>query len=269
MNILMAASEAVPFCKTGGLADVVGALARILRRMGHRVVLFLPNYKSIEGGPYSLKPIPGRYWIPIGDDLIAASLLHTTWEGVEVYFVANQKYFSRDDLYQDEGKDYPDNDERFIFFSRAVLEGAKLIGFKPDVIHCHDWQVALLPAYLRTLYRTDAYYVGTASLLTIHNIAYQGVFNKDTLFLTGFGWTDFVPERLEYYGGLNFLKAGLVFADLLNTVSPTYAREIQDSPEFGRGLEGVLRKRSADLHGILNGIDVDVWNPEKDTALAS
>lgn len=269
MNILMAASEAVPFCKTGGLADVVGALARILGRMGHRVVLFLPAYKVIETGSKSLKPVPGQFWIPIGDDLVAASLLHTSWEGVEVYFVRNPKYFSRKSLYREDDKDYSDNDERFIFFSRAVLEGAKLVGFKPDVIHCHDWQTALIPAYLRTLYRSDAYYARTANLLTIHNIAHQGVFAKDTLFLADFGWADFTPERLEYYGKFNFLKAGLVFADVLNTVSPNYAKEIQGLPEFGCGLEGVLRKRAADLHGVLNGIDVDVWNPEKDINTAA
>src|SRR5262245_23935250 len=176
MNILMAASEAVPFCKTGGLADVVGALGRVFHRMGHKVVLFLPGYKAIEGGGFSFKPVAGRYLIPIGDDLIAASLLETQWEGIQVYLIQNQKYFGREGLYQDGDKDYPDNDERFIFYSRAVLEGAKFIGFKPEVVHCHDWQAALIPAYLRTLYRTDSYFARTTVLLTVHNIAYQGVF---------------------------------------------------------------------------------------------
>src|ERR1041384_6279071 len=134
MNILMAASEAVPFCKTGGLADVVGALARILGRMDHKVVLFLPGYKSIQGASSS-KPLPGRFWIPMGNDLVAASLQRASWEGVEIYFIQNQKYFHREELYGEGGKDYPDNDERFVFFSRAIIEGAKFIGFKPEIVH--------------------------------------------------------------------------------------------------------------------------------------
>lgn len=267
MNILLAASEAVPFCKTGGLADVTGALAQVLSRLGHDVRLFLPCYRAVESRTPTLRALPGQFLIPVGDDILPASLLSTTWGSATAYFIQSSKYFAREGLYQEAGKDYEDNDERFIYFSRAVLEAAKFLGFKPDIIHCHDWQTGLIPAYLKTLYRIDAFYVRTASLLTIHNIAYQGMFTKHALFLAGFGWTDFTPDRLEYYGGLNFLKAGLVFADTLNTVSPTYAREIQSSAEFGRGMEGLLRHRSRELHGVLNGIDVDFWNPETDNLL--
>ncbi len=267
MKILMASSEAVPFCKTGGLADVVGALTQIFSRRGHQVCLFLPRYKTIHSGEFDIKPVAGSYAIPIGDDIERASLAWTQWGDASVYFVESPKYFSRDGLYGAEGKDYEDNDERFLFFSRAVLEGAKFVDFRPDVVHCHDWQTALLPAYLKLLYHIDAFYAKTGTLLTLHNLAYQGVFAKDSLYLAGFGWTHFTPDRLEYYGGFNFLKAGLVYADRLNTVSPTYAREIQESAVFGRGLDGVLRQRSADLRGILNGIDLDAWNPETDKAL--
>ncbi len=267
MNILMAASESVPFYKTGGLADVVGALAQVFGRKGHRVSLFLPKYRSVEGGSLSLKSIPGGYYIPIGAQLERASLASAAWGAATVYFVENAKYFGREGAYGANGRDYEDNDERFLFFSRAVLEGAKFIDFKPDVVHCHDWQAAPIPAYLKLLYSIDAFFANTGSLLTVHNAAYQGVFGKDALFLAGFGWGDFTPDRLEYYGGLSFLKAGLVYADKLNTVSPTYSNEIQSSAEFGRGLEGVLRQRAKDLTGILNGLDVDVWNPETDSFL--
>lgn len=264
----MAAGEAVPFCKTGGLADVVGALAQALGRMGHDVRLFLPGYRAVEGGGHSLKAVPGRYQIPVGDGLVPATLSSVTWGAVTVYLVQCPKYYARDGMYLEAGKDYEDNDERFIFFARATIEGAKYIGFKPDILHCHDWQAALIPAYLRTHYRIDAYYARAASVLTLHNMAYQGLFSKDTLFLAGFGWSDFTPERLEYYGGFNFLKAGLVYADALTTVSPTYAVEIQSASEHGRGLEGVLRRRAGSLSGILNGIDTDLWNPETDSFLA-
>ncbi|MBI4387259.1 MAG: glycogen synthase GlgA [Elusimicrobia bacterium] len=268
MNILVAASEMVPFCKTGGLADVAGALSQSVARLGHGVCLFLPSYRAIEGGSFPLKAVPGRYWVPIGHELVPATLSTASWGAVTVYFIQCPKYFAREGLYQAGGKDYDDNDERFIFFCRAVLEGAKFVGFKPDVVHCHDWQTALIPAYLKTLYQIDAFYAKAKSLLTIHNIAYQGMFSKDALFLAGFGWVDFTPDRLEYYGGFNFLKAGLVFADALTTVSPTYAQEIQSSPEFGRGMEGILKHRRAELRGILNGIDVEIWNPETDQFLA-
>lgn len=267
MKILLASSEAVPFCKTGGLADVVGALTRLFSGRGHQLCLFLPRYRSVDPGARQLKPVPGSYLIPVGDELERAALSATELDGATVYFVESPKYFGRDGLYGEGGADYEDNDERFAFFCRAVLEGAKFVDFRPDVVHCHDWQTALVPAYLKLLYHIDAFYARTRTLLTLHNLAYQGVFTKDALFLAGFGWTHFTPDRLEYYGAMNFLKAGLVYADRLNTVSPTYSGEIQASADFGRGLEGVLRQRAADLAGILNGIDVDYWNPEKDPHL--
>lgn len=268
MKILVAASEAVPFCKTGGLADVVGSLARVLAsRPGHRVALFLPLYRAVRAAPFRLEPVPGHFWVPIGEALEKARLWRAPWGGVEVFFVDHPKYFDRDELYGTAAGDFPDNDERFIFFCRGVLEGLKFVDIKPDVLHCQDWQSALIPAYLETRYHIDAYYARTASVLTVHNLAYQGQFTKDALFLAGFGWADFTPDKLEFYGGVNFLKAGLVYADALTTVSPTYSKEIQ-SAEFGRGLEGVLKHRSADLSGILNGLDLDYWNPSTDPHIA-
>jgi len=267
MRILVAASEAVPFCKSGGLADVVGTLARIFSQRGHEVVLFLPKYQAIDRTPLPACRLAGSFLVLIGDHAEPAHLFETRLDGVRVLLVDCPKYYDRPGLYGTPDGDYPDNDERFIFFSRAVVEGAKFIDFQPDILHCHDWQAALLPAYLKTLHRADGFYARAGTLLTVHNFAYQGSFSRDSLFLAGFGWADFTPDRLEYYGGFNLLKAGLVFADLINTVSPTYARQTQDSSEYGRGLEGVLRHRAADYVGILNGIDTDYWNPQTDTFL--
>ena len=268
MKILIAASEAFPFCKTGGLADVTGALAQVFSKAdGAEVVLFLPRYRNVGGGAFSPKATGGSFLIPVGGRIETATMSRVQWGKAAVYFIESPKYFDRPGMYRAAGGDYEDNDERFIFFSRAVLEGAKFIGFKPDVIHCHDWQTGLVPAYLRTLYRIDSFYAKTASVFTIHNIAYQGMFPKETLLKAGFSWMDFTPERLEYYGGINFMKAGLAFADLITTVSPTYAGEIQYRPEFGHGMEGLLKHRTADLFGILNGIDEEIWDPATDTFL--
>lgn len=266
MKILVAASEAFPFCKTGGLGDVVGALAQVFSRAeGNEVVLFLPKYRSLGGGAFSLKAVGGTFLIPVGDRLETASMSHVQWGRVSVYFIENAKYFDRPGIYRANFGDYEDNDERFIFFSRAVLEGAKFIGFKPDVIHTHDWQTGLVSAYLKTLYRIDSFFSKTAVVLTVNNIAYQGMFPRETLLKAGFSWADFTPDKLEFYSGVNFMKAGIVFADLITTVSPTYAGEIQFKPEYGKGLEGVLRSRSGDIFGILNGMDEELWDPAGDS----
>ena len=268
MKILIAASEAFPFAKTGGLADVVGALSQVLSRTENvEVALFLPKYRNIGGGAFSLKAVGGSFLIPMSGRVETAAMSHVQWGRVSVYFIENRKYFDRPGMYRANFGDYEDNDERFIFFSRAVLEGAKFIGFKPDVIHCHDWQTGLVSAYLKTIYRIDSFFSKTATVFTINNIAYQGMFPKETLLKAGFSWADFTPDRLEFYGGVNFMKAGLVFSDILTTVSPTYAGEIQFKPDFGKGLEGVLRSRNGDLFGVLNGIDEEVWDPATDTFL--
>lgn len=267
MKILEVASEAFPFCKTGGLADVTGALSRFFSGCENveEVVLFLPKYQTVGAGAFSFKAVPGSYLVYVSGKLEKASLYLAQWGKVKVYFVENQKYFDRPGLYRNSYGDYQDNDERFIFFSKAVLEGAKFLGFKPDVIHCHDWQTALIPAYLKTLYLIDAFFAKTGTVFTIHNIAYQGMFPRQTFVKAGFGWVDFTPDKLEFYGGINYMKAGIIFADFVTTVSPTYALEIQSGANFGKGLEGVLKSVSEKLFGILNGIDTEVWDPATDT----
>lgn len=267
MKILLAATEAVPFCKTGGLADVVGALSQKLGVAGHDVCLFLPKYRAVQSAA-----LPGGLTqslsVPLGASAVPVSLRYMQYKSVSVYFVDCPPLFDRDGLYvADDGHDHPDNDLRFSVFCRAVLEGAKAVGFKPDVVHLHDWQTGLVPAYLKRHYKDDPFFASTSTVFTIHNIAYQGNFPGDSAAKAGFGPEDLTSDKFEYYGQFSFLKAGLVSADLLSTVSPTYAGEIQASSERGFGMEGLLQRRSADLAGILNGIDLEVWNPEKDPYL--
>ena len=267
MNIVIAASESFPFCKTGGLADVVGALCQqFASRKGNKVLLFLPHYRNIVRVS-SLKVVPGVFLVPIGDRIEQVSLSYINWGNVLVFFVGNRKYFDRPELYRTREGEYVDNDERFILFCRAVLEGCKFIGFRPDLIHCNDWQTGLIPAYLKTVYKLDAFYTRTRSLYTIHNIAYQGHYPYSSFRKAGFHPVDYTPDKFEYYGGMSFLKSGIVFADNINTVSPNYAREIQSDPAMGFGLEGLLRYRSKNFCGIVNGIDTEVWDPELDPVL--
>lgn len=267
MKIVIAASEAVPFAKTGGLADVIGALPVALAALGHDVRVMMPRYRSIDAERYGLVPVGRPFDVPISDRREPAQLFEgRLGNKVPIYFIEQKKYFDRQELYQTAAGDYPDNAERFVYFSRAVLEACRNLKLRPEIIHCNDWQTGLIPVYLKTLYARDAEFEGTASLFTIHNLAYQGLFWHLDLHLTGLGWEIFTPEGIEFYGKLNFLKGGLVYADVLNTVSATYAQEIQ-SPAYGCGLEGVLQRRRADLFGIVNGIDIETWNPAADPAL--
>ena len=245
---------------------MVGTLTQRLGALGHDVCLFLPKYRairaaSLEGGIAKTIQVP----LSGGSVEVGLSFLHR--RGVSVYFVDYPLYFDREGLYGNAGKDHEDNDRRFALFSRAVLEGAKAIGFKPDVIHLHDWQTGLVAAHLKRHYRNDPHFAGVGSVFTIHNMAYQGNFPRAALEAGGFGPDDWTPESLEYYGQVSYLKAGLAHADKLTTVSPTYAREIQESPDRGFGLEGLLRGRAADLRGILNGVDLEVWDPSRDASL--
>jgi starch synthase len=267
LRILLVASEAEPFAKTGGLADVAGALPRALAALGHDVRLALPRYRGVEAAAGDLRLAAADLAVPIGDRTVVGAVFEGRLGGsVPVYFVAHDHYYQRAALYGEDGTDYLDNCERFTFFCRAALAGLPGLGWMPQVIHAHDWQTGLVPVYLETLYRAAPAYRDVASVFTIHNLAYQGLFTDQHLPLTGLGWDLFTPAGLEFYGRLSLLKGGLVFADLLTTVSPTYAREIQ-TPEQGEGLDGVLRERSADLAGILNGVDRAAWNPETDAAL--
>ena len=270
LEILFASSEVVPFAKTGGLADVSGALPRAIKFQGHDVRVIMPKYKVVNNQKFALKTLAKSLAIPVGGEIAIVSILEGELEKeIPVYFIDYEPYFEREELYGTPEGAYEDNAERFILFSRAVLETIKAIEFKPDVIHCNEWQTGLIPVYLKTLYKNDPFFQETATVLTIHNIAYQGTFPKETLNLAGLGEEEFTPEKLEFYGQVGFLKGGLVYADVLNTVSVTYSKEIQSSPEFGYGLEGVLAHRRQDLYGILNGIDYNEWNPAKDELIAA
>ena len=267
MKIALCASEAFPFAKTGGLGDVVGSLATYFLRSQDvsSVVLFLPKYRDIGKTAFSPKKISGSYLVPVADRIEKINIYHVKWGKVDVYLVDVPKYFDRPGLYRSESGEFLDNDERFIVFQRAFLEGLKFIDFKPDIISAHDWQCGLVPAYLKTLYLMDSFFARTKSVFTLHNVAYQGMFGKETFIKAGFSWFDFTPDKLEYYGGINFMKAGIVYADLITTVSPTYAKEICENSQIARGLEGVLNFRKDKLVGILNGIDTEVWDPATDT----
>ncbi len=263
LRILFVSSEVAPFAKTGGLADVAGALPKALAALGHDVRVLMPKYRGVDRHAHSLAPIL-HLRVPIADRHSEGTVLEgRTDSRVSLYLLANDHYYDRDGLYTTPDGDYWDNCERFIFFCRAALEAARGLGWRPQVIHANDWQTGLIPVYLATLYRDDPVCREIATLFTIHNLAYQGVFWHYDMPMTGLGWDLFTPAGIEFYGKINFLKGGLVFADLLNTVSRTYAREIQ-TPEFGCGLEGVLQERSSALFGVVNGIDYEVWNPETD-----
>jgi starch synthase len=269
LNVVLVASEAVPFAKTGGLADVAGALPRALERLGHRAALILPCYRKAWSAGIGLSATGLSLRVPVGSKVVEGYVHQAQLPGseVRVYLIDRPEYFDRDQLYQDDGSDYADNCERFVFFDRAVLETIRLLGLRPDVLHCNDWQTGLIPVYLDEFYRAQPGFERIGTLLTIHNLAYQGTFWHWDMPLTGLDWRLFNWRQLEFHGRLNFLKAGLVFADLLSTVSPSYAREIQ-TPEFGCGLDGLLRSRQRDLYGIVNGIDTTVWNPRTDPMIA-
>jgi len=251
MKIVMCASEVVPFAKTGGLADVAGALPLALEERGEDVIVIMPKYKSVQNAKFDIRM--SKEGIPYS----------TLGKKIKVYFIENDAYFSRDALYGDKTGDYPDNLDRFSYFSRKALELLKTINFKADIIHVHDWQASLVPVYLKNVFARDSFYKNMRTMLTIHNIGYQGLFSKSEFPKLGLDWSLFNIEGLEFYDKVNILKGGMEFSDIINTVSPTYAKEIQ-TKEFGFGLEGVLNKRRNSVFGILNGLDYSIWNPETD-----
>jgi starch synthase len=274
LRILFIASEVEPFAKTGGLADVAAALPAALQTLGHDVRILTPKYRGVEAHDPDLRLAVPPFRIPIGDREVEAALLEgRTPAAVPIYFLAQDQYYDRDSLYGTADGDYWDNCERFIFFCRGGLEAiarlpeAEGAPWRPQIVHANDWQTGLVPVYLRTLYRDHPHLGQLPTLYTIHNLAYQGVFWHYDMPMTGLGWDLFTPAGIEFYGKLNFLKAGLVFSDLLTTVSRTYAREVRTAA-FGAGLEGVLEERSHDLYGVVNGIDYDVWNAAKDHGIA-
>lgn len=255
MKIAICASEVVPFAKTGGLADVAGALPLELEKAGEDVIITLPKYKAIQDSKFKIKRV---------NEDISYSVIG---KDIKVYFIENDKYYNRDNLYMDKKGDYPDNLERFSYYCKRTLELLKEINFKADIIHLHDWQASLIPVYLKTLYSGDLFFKDTKTVITIHNIGYQGIFPKEEFPKLGLSWDIFNMEMLEFYGKINLLKGGIVFSDFITTVSPTYSKEIQ-TKEFGFGLEGILSQRKDRLFGILNGLDYSIWNPETDKFIA-
>ena len=267
MNILLATSEVTPLAKTGGLADVCGALPVAIRQEGHDVTVIMPAFRqALESGlPIELLDI--RFDVPIGNKTVTGEVYRTELpDGTPVILVGQNHYFDREELYRTKGEDYRDNCERFVFFCRAVMELTRLLELRPDVIHCNDWQTGLIPAYLKLEYANTPGYENIASLMTVHNLAYQGVFWHWDMALTGLDWSHFNYHEMEFYGKLNLLKTGLVYADWLTTVSPRYAQEIQ-TVEHGCGLEGVLQQRAHELTGIVNGVDYSDWSPDRDAHL--
>lgn len=255
----MVSSEAAPLAKTGGLADVVGSLPAALQMCGDEAAVVLPRYGSIDlkgaRRVYDNVPVflgPARY----------DTVIYQVSEKVPYFLVDCPPLFERKGFYGDNGRDYPDNHIRFAVLARAALAVSRFL-FRTDVLHCHDWQAGLVPAYLRTVFATDPTFLGMKVLFTIHNLGYQGLFPKTALAQIGLDSSVFRPEGMEFFGQVSLIKGGIAYADALNTVSPTYAREIQ-TPEYGFGLDGALRARSADLTGILNGADYGEWSPEID-----
>jgi starch synthase len=270
LKILIVASEVWPFAKTGGLADVTGALPKALATLGQQVSVFMPRYPTIERAVRSLERVHDGVGVPMGPNTEQAVIWRARLAPrIPVYFVQHRdseprSYFTREFPYG-----YPDDAERFAFFAKAALTACRELHLEPDVIHCHDWQTALIPAYLKTTLQHDAAFAPVASLLTIHNIAFQGLFPPGVMEFLGLPPGTYSPDGIEFYDQVNYLKAGIVYADLINTVSRRYSQEIQTTAELGGGLDGILRYRGRDVYGILNGIDDREWNPATDRLIAA
>lgn len=268
MKLLMVASEAAPFAKTGGLADVVGSLPVALYAQGHDVRLVMPWYRAVRGVAGNLRPSRRKLSIAMGDHVYQAGYRTGEIRGVPVYFIDVPELYDRPELYGEDGQDYPDNAERFGLLSRAALELVRQIKFVPEVIHAHDWQAGLVPVYLHQQRGQNSFFAKTGSLFSIHNLGYQGIFPPETTQALGLDDSLLNPDGLEYHGQISLLKGGIRFADQVNTVSPTYCQEIQ-TLEHGMGMDGLLRSRADRLHGLLNGLDVSLWSPAKDQSLTS
>ncbi len=266
MHIAFVASEGVPFSKTGGLADVVGALPRALAALGHQVSVYLPRYRQTKLTEPTT--VVRSITVPFDDEYRFASVVSGGAKaGVKFYFIEYPEFFDRDALYGTPAGDYPDNAERFALFSRAVLEASKILGV-PQIFHCHDWQSALVPVLLRTIYKDDPAFRDVGTVFTIHNMGYQGLFPPEVLPLLMLPWDLFAMSKMEFFGQVNFLKGALIYSDYVTTVSKKYSQEIQTA-EYGFGLEGVLRGRAATVTGILNGVDYEEWSPQTDQFTAA
>ncbi|HET7625176.1 MAG TPA: glycogen synthase GlgA [Verrucomicrobiae bacterium] len=267
MRILLASSEVHPYSKTGGLADMVGALAKTLARGGHEVGLVTPLYSGIRERFPEIKPLHFPLDLPLGANRVEGEIwILQPAQRLRIYFVDQPDFFQRASFYQRDGVDYPDNAERFIFFSKAVAHLARHLELKPEIVHAHDWQAGLVPLLIQNEPSQTAWNDAPRTCLTIHNLAYQGLFPAEKFALTNLPWNWFNPQGVEFYGKFSCLKAGIAFSDLITTVSPRYAREIT-TPEFGCGLDGLLRHRQKALVGILNGVDYEEWNTTRNPFL--
>ena len=269
LKVLFASPEALPFAKTGGLADVSGTLPQVLAEAGHTVVVAMPKYGAIPENLLAGAVVAAEWELdwPLGPEPVRLLRLTPVGSLVTYLFVESRRYFDRPSLYRDPatGKDYIDNDERYILFCRALLEGLRRIGWAPDIIHANDWQTALIPTFLATFYKTEPFFAYTRSIITIHNMPFQGKFPAPTFEKLGLPKALFYPTGpFEFWGEVNFLKSAIWYADVITTVSERYAAEIQSSPVDGAGLDGVLKTRTDSVFGILNGVDYSVWSPEKD-----
>jgi len=269
MRILIVTPEANPFARSGGLAEVISALACSLSRLGHQVLVAMPLYRQVRESGQPLHFTGRTLSIPLSLKNLPAEIHQAEMgPGLTFYFIAQDGLYNREGLYGTAYGDFEDNAERFIFFSRAVVEMIEALDLAPDVCHCQEWHTGLVPVYLRTLYRDRPRLFALPVLYTVHNVGYQGIFSSYDFPLTGLGWELLSPKALEFYGRINLMKGGLVFADLINTVSHRYREEIL-TPEYGFGLEGVFQERAQDLFGIVEGVDYQRWNPSKDHYLAS
>jgi starch synthase len=272
MKVLFATAEVSPIAKTGGLGDVCGSLPKALQALGHEVVIFMPFYRQarhwLERSGADVHQVLPTVTIAWANWAAEATFLRTTLPGtnIPVYLVANDYFFERDQIYATAADGSDDFLLRYTFFCRAVIRACELLDIRPDILHCHDWHTALLPAYLESGLRGTDAFRGTRSVFTIHNLNYQGAAGPDAFGLTGLHSRFWAPDALEHFGTVNPMKAGILFADQVTTVSPNYANEIRTSA-YGAGLDGVLRAVSPKLHGILNGIDVEEWNPKTDPLL--
>ena len=266
LSILFSVSEAAPFVKEGGLGDVAGSLPRALSGRGHDVRIVLPRYYAIDRHLHDLKPLPGTLVVPMG---IIGDMYCSVYEGalpdsgVPVYFLEHESFYGRAGVYGTDNEGFRDNDNRFVFLARATLELCRMLNFTPDLIHAHDWHTAAVPIFMNTLYRHDPYVGDAASVLSLHNLQHQGNFYPGLMDVLGIGWEHFTHLELEKDNQTNLLKGGIQHATKISTVSEGYSREIQ-TPEFGWGLEGVIKERVGDLVGILNGVDYAEWDPGSD-----
>ncbi len=267
MKILLASSEALPYSKTGGLSDMVGALAKFLARDGHQVGLVTPLYRGIRERFPEIRPFDWKFDFPFGPDRISGSVwISEAAAGLTVYFIEQPAFFDRSGIYQERGLDYPDNAERYIFFSKCATHLARYLPWKPELVHAHDWPAALAAVFVADQKLRDGWADAPRTCLTIHNLAYQGNFPAAKFALTNLPQSYFHPNSLEFYESMNCLKGGISHADLITTVSPRYAREIT-TELYGCGLDGALRNRQNVLHGILNGVDYDEWKTEGNPSL--